>query len=470
MPVITTGINFTDNPATEQSLWPLIKPSLNLDFKSESLGPLNWSKTETNRTSTYLNSSGFVKKAMLGSPRFTHNPTTLRPEGLLLEAQATNTFQYSESTSLYGSDFFITIAADDYQSPDGITKADRWKESDTASRAQHWKEHSISVTTGQIHTISMFVRPDGDRNVFGLHFFPDNSAFGSGICWFDCTGDGSVLYNDLPGFDQCVAGMPTIVKYPRGWYRISASNKATATATGYFSYRYTKQGNINSSNGSIGNYTGDTSRGPWIWGIQNELGSISSYMPTEGGTSTRLSDSGPSNEGLYMSGTAVEDFYSQGKGTWFIVSTGPTNLYTNGTNHHLITLSNAAKDDASAYQVRYNGVARLASWGSFSSIVSEWNFHEPAAFAYVPYRRYVAALALDDVAETTKFWCYDPLDTGVTLRYYEDNDSTKRTDIASLRVGSYTNGSQPYLGTIESIRYYPERLTDAQIEHMIKRI
>ncbi len=77
-----------------KSLYPTIRPSLNLDFaKSKRLDPrITFTRGST---ATYVDSDGLIKTAASNVARFDHNPVTEESLGLLVEESRTNILPYS---------------------------------------------------------------------------------------------------------------------------------------------------------------------------------------------------------------------------------------------------------------------------------------------------------------------------------------------------------------------------------------
>jgi hypothetical protein len=74
--------------------------TLTLDFTTGILDPrLSFTRLST---ATFINSSGIVTSVGNNIPRFDHDPTTLAPRGLLIEGQATNLLNWSESFATTG--------------------------------------------------------------------------------------------------------------------------------------------------------------------------------------------------------------------------------------------------------------------------------------------------------------------------------------------------------------------------------
>jgi len=83
---------------TIKSLYPSIRPTLNLDFaKTKSLDPrITFTRAST---ATYVGSNGLIQIAASGVARFDHNPTTGESLGLLVEPARTNLLLNSATLS-----------------------------------------------------------------------------------------------------------------------------------------------------------------------------------------------------------------------------------------------------------------------------------------------------------------------------------------------------------------------------------
>jgi hypothetical protein len=83
---------------TIKSLYPSIRPTLNLDFaKTKSLDPrITFTRAST---ATYVGSNGLIQTAASGVARFDHNPTTGESLGLLVEPARTNLLLNSATLS-----------------------------------------------------------------------------------------------------------------------------------------------------------------------------------------------------------------------------------------------------------------------------------------------------------------------------------------------------------------------------------
>lgn len=421
-----------------------VKPSLVLDFaNAKSLDP----RIDFNRNSiaTYVGSNGLIKTARIQQPRLDHNPTTLEPKGLLIEDVSTNIRTNSEDTTAWGSNLGMTVTGNTTMAPDGAITADSWIENSSgygSGFSSRWKEWSFSATNGYIYTLSAFVKPNGRRYV-ACYFFGDNNVFGGQEIWFDLQ-TGTVLSDS-----GVTSSRPTIDRYPNGWCRISASRQSGASSTGYFAIRFAPTYPLTS-------YTGDGSSGIYVWGVQVEdSGWMTSYIPTTGSTATRA------KEYATMNGVNVTSWYNQRGGTWIGTSYGPSNDYTNGTNHHIFQMSPSNLNQDQSYQVRFDGLTGLTSWGSFTSVTDQWSFGPTGlsgTHSYTRNTRLTFGLGLE---QNNIVFYRDGLLHG------SDSSANFRTDISHMALGgTVNNGNQLLYSCIKKLVYYPERLSNEQIRVM----
>ena len=89
-----------------------ILPNLDLDFTSGNLDS-RITFTRTGNTATVINSSGVIQLVSADTPRFQHNPTTLKRQGLLIEQTRTNLLLNSliDGTALATQTVSVTAAA-----------------------------------------------------------------------------------------------------------------------------------------------------------------------------------------------------------------------------------------------------------------------------------------------------------------------------------------------------------------------
>jgi hypothetical protein len=191
-------------------------------------------------TGTRINASGFVETMSNNVARFDHDPSTLAPRGLLVEAQVTNLLNWSASFAISGgtnnfwNDSNITRSTLGFD-PTGVTTAITF----SASAGNATIISSAAIGTSAARTFSVWLRR--------------------------ASGTGDIQYTQNNGTN---------------W----TTQAITATWT-----RYTFTHTVDHRVGIRIVTSGDAIE---MWGAQLEAGSgASSYIPTGASTATRVADS-----------------------------------------------------------------------------------------------------------------------------------------------------------------------------------
>ena len=192
----------------------------------------------------------------------------------LLEPQSTNLILNSENLSDSSwQKSNSTIVSNSTISPSGYLNSDLLQEN--SSNSTHYCREILTVTSGVEYTLSFFAKKkDYDyiqysRTVDGSSYANFNIANGT----LGNNSGGDILNHQIED-------------YGNGWYRCIANITTSSTSTGLGITLL--QSDVTSRYES---YLGDGTSGTYIWGIQLEQqSSATSYIPTEGATSTRLQD------------------------------------------------------------------------------------------------------------------------------------------------------------------------------------
>ena len=215
-----------------------------------------------NGKATKVNKDGLVEEVVDDTPRLDYLSGTC--PNLLLESEKTNSFTYSESAtgkSLTG----ITLTDNQSSSPSGSLNAMLFKE-DTGTSKHRFSTNSVVVISASTYTISLFVKKNSDSRFVFINAGALLNASGS----FNL--DTQAVTGNVQVFDN----------YGNGWYRIGI----TAMATGTSSNNIFIQMQLGTTDAS---YTGDESS-MFVWGLQFEAGTLSSYIPTDSATKTRFAE------------------------------------------------------------------------------------------------------------------------------------------------------------------------------------
>jgi hypothetical protein len=407
-----------------QNNFPNLTPTLLLDFANA--GKLDPRVTFSRATTaTYFNSLGVLTTAGNNVARFDYDPYTLAPLGLLIEEQRTNSFlQNFDISNASWIKVRATTPGTTTTSPSGGT-AQKLVE-DTTPAETHFFRQDMSVTSGATYTQSVYAKA-AERTQIQMSFDVDAGAFTDGAVIFTLTGNGSATV---------IAGSPSfsITSVGNGWYRCTISQSAAATATAVFRIRL--------ASGGTSFYNGNGTSGLFFWGAQIEQGAFAtSVIPTTTTALTRNADVAS------MTGTNFSSWYNAAEGTLYYEGMVQVN------NDGIVYTGIGDTFDNTAYFVR---AAPNQAWivRSGASVQAEINVNFTPT-ANVPFKM-VGTLKVNDFA-----FCV--------------NGGTVATDVSgvlpasAVRLGignspwtpSGGNGRQQW---IRSIRYYPVRVTNAQLQ------
>jgi hypothetical protein len=272
--------------------------TLNLDFTKMSALDSRFTFTRST-TATYINSSGYVATmaaAATNDPtkaRFDYNPTTLAPNGLLIEGQTTNLTKRSDNafTNSYWETTSSNVDAADSSvtSPTGVestasTLTERYALGASVSRHVHQLIGEFTPTVSTSYTMSAWVKQPASAAIRYVQLAFWTAGFGATAYMnFD-------IQAGTVGTGGAGITASTITAYPSGWYRITATAPATATGSSGFQLGFsTTSGAARTESYTI---TSGSEKSIYLWGAQVEAGvGASSYYPTTTSQGTRIADS-----------------------------------------------------------------------------------------------------------------------------------------------------------------------------------
>jgi len=351
--------------------------------------------------------------------RFDYDPVTLAPRGLLVEEQRVNLLTYSEQfddAAWTKSD--ATVTANATTSPDGTVDADKLVE--TATTASHHVGQS-ATTTAATHGFSVFLKA-AERS-FAL-LWNQTANFGRVFNLSNGTVSGTVA-----GVTQATA---EITNVGNGWYRCTIYGTCTAAANTFRVYTMT--------DATTFSYTGDGTSGIFLWGAQLEAGAfVTSYIPTVASQVTRAADVAA------ITGPNFTPWYNQSAGTFVVEGDSGVNVSLS------IYVPVSANDGTANNRIQpfiYNG-----KWGGSVRVagVDQADLQQNSSFtANVP-AKIALAYAVNDFAVSVNG------NTALT------DTSGSLPTVNQLAIGQVIN-SNFLNGHIRSIRYYPSRLSNAQLQ------
>jgi hypothetical protein len=368
-------------------------------------------------------------------PRFDYDPVTLAPKGILIEEQRTNLLVYSEQfDNATWVKSTATVTADTTVSPDGTADADTLTSSSTSGVVERF----VGFTGNGDKAVSIFLKA-GTSTLTYLFIRDTTAAVTRGRALITWTGGVPSATADNGGTIQGVDN------FGNGWYRIRLLTPGIVAANGH-SFRIQPDAAVGT--GTI-----------IAWGAQAENGAFAtSYIPTVASTVTRTVD----NTSIVAPNFAP--WYNQSAGTLVVSATGynaptvaqggtsPTaaSLYAAAAGNSFATIAISRRDSVStpvlnsptAYVISDSGVTGIdiqqssVSWaGATVSAAFAWSGSTDAAFT------------ANGAAVVT--------DSSYTL---PTSDSLQIGRWGSENVTGYWSGH------IRSIRYFPVRLSNAQLQ------
>lgn len=373
---------------------------------------------------TYYDSAGVLQAASSGTPRFDHDPVTHAQKGILIEESRANfILRSSEFDDTYWTRHASTLTPNFALGPDNIMSADKFIPNAGGGSAHRIvsSPSAISVTSGTAYTGSVYIKSGGYQYV-DLYLGYTNFPSGNGAT-FDLT-NGTISRT-------FTSTSPKIDNIGNGWYRCSIT--VTASTTGNSNTAFFIVHSVDSGTTNIAT-TADGTSSYLIWGAQYEAGSYpTSYIPTTTTAVTRAADAltVPTGSWYNISGfTATTEFSS------YATSGSPRQMsISDGTLNNYVQL-------LSTVGGLVRGNKTLSGLGSSSSGPS-----------YNPNTYYKTALAVD--AASIPFAANGNL--------YTNTLSRTLPTVATLYVGALNNSAQTN-GWIKSFKYYPYRVTDAQLQ------
>lgn len=416
--------------ATERVL-----PRLALDFTTAVLDPRVTFTRAT--TATFTGSDGLIQTAAIDAPRFDYNPTTLTPLGLLIEEQRTNTTNYSEQfNNAWWSKTRATATADVIVSPDGTVGADKLVEDTTASNTHYITTTQYSTVSGTSYTWSVYLKAAERTKVrVALQMFFSGSAYPTTNPRVDV----DLTTGTLSGANGTIA--TSITNAGNGWYRVTVSATANASASDQRAGFYLLDGAGNQS------YTGNGVSGLYIWGAQLEAGAFpTSYIPTVASQVTRSADV------AVMTGTNFSSWYNASEGA-----------FVAGVNLNVL-VTPAVKPVFAAYDGTFNSnrvYLNVGISGQTNLLVNSGGSSQANILGPI-----LTANNLMKVSSKYKVNDFALTANGIT----PSTDTSGVVPVGSnkLDIGSFQPASAYLNGHVAFLNYYPLALTNNEVQAFSK--
>jgi hypothetical protein len=380
-------------------------PTLNLNFTSGTLDPrVTFTRAST---ATFVGSNGLIQSAAINAPRFTYDPITLQPLGLLIEEQRTNIIKPSTpdqaATDNWANGSAITSVTDNaVVAPDGTTTATAFvglqgNSNASSGSSLRWLN---GITTAGTYTISFYARVLAGSVAVNMRFVDGGAALDSTVAALNSQGNNNVT-----------------TTYQRFTATITLGSGSTGLSF-IFSFA-----------------TNSTTI--YLWGAQLEAGAFAtSFIPTVASQVTRSADL------AVMTGTNFSSWYNPSEGT----------VYAEVIYSNIVDFSNVfAISDGTA-----NNTIRTISWNDGTARplsvtvggVAQVNLSNSSSVGLF---KYAAAIKRNDFAVSTN---------GAAVQ--TDSNGTLPV-VDRLTIGT-NNGTFELNGTIKQISYYPQRLPNSQLQ------
>jgi hypothetical protein len=419
-------------PAYAPTATERVLPRMALDFTTGVLDSRVTVARSLN-TATRVNSSGLIEIVNANLPRFDYDPVTLAAKGLLIEETRTNLLTYSsefDNASWVKSS--TTVTANSINGPDGTLSADTI--ASTASVNNNINK-TVNLSLSTAYTFSLFLKA--------------GTSTRSRVLIFDTVGAvtiADVSINWTSGVPSFTARSPdytqkSLVSFGNGWYRFTGTFTSSATNV---AHRCSLYPDFSSGVNNVNAYGADLEAGAFA----------TSYIPTTTTSLTRNADV------VSMTGTNFSDWYNQTEGSFvfqysryqntdafgIVLETKPSSTST--ANRFGAAATSTADP---RFQLVPNGTSILDTGGTFG--VLPVNTVVKGAFAY----------RSGDSAATRNGASPSNSATAFATPTY-----------TNLQIGGTDNGlygpptTSQLNGHIRSIRYYPQRIINAEVQSFSK--
>jgi hypothetical protein len=409
-----------------------VLPRLALDFTTAVLDP-RVTVTRALNTATRVNSSGYIEGVNADLPRFDYSPASVgTSRGLLIEESRINALPRSqefENNTAWEKSGTAAITADQIAAPDNTQTADLFRCGSTA--ASEVRRVGQTIAAGS-HTLSIFARKEVSSYVVVQVQDITTSSFQR--VWFNIE-LGTVGSSTSAGTNITLLSTK-IDPYANGFYRCSISVSLTAgTTTGRTTF-FLSEGN--------GVFTGTALSGIYIWGAQLEAGAFAtSYIPTTSTSLTRNADV------VSMTGTNFSDWFNASEGTFSI------DCIINTKSSAQIVMEMSDGTTSNRLQFQRDAGSAVLSYVAINSGSITVNLQKASAF-------------VNDVASITAAYKLNNYGVAVNGGATTTDTSSAVPAVDRMRIGATVAGTALSNGWYQKILFYPQRLTDAEIQAFSK--
>lgn len=386
-------------------------------------------------SATRVNRSGKIEVVANDAPRFDYDPVSLQLRGLLIEESRTNLLLYSEDfTNAAWTKSSMAVTADAGSSPDGATGADKLVPANGSSLTACSVRGTVTkAATATSYTYSIFASAAEFNRI--RVFANDGATTANSASATISLADGSIVTAAAASGTFTNASV-AVTPFAGSIYRICLTF-TSSTETTLHCRAYVFDSVATTGNGTSGIY---------VWGADLEEGTYAtSYKPTASASFTRAAETAK------ISANTFSQMYNQAEGTLFAVirpnAVDPARNarfleVSGGSTVNRVTLFASTSNRMTA-QVRTAGVTRstLLVSGKFQALTRV---------------RVAAAFKDNDLALS--------VDGGLVT---DTSTFPVATPVSELDIGyAGTVPGETLNGWIEAVQYFPNRLSNAQLQAM----
>lgn len=378
-----------------------------------------------------FNERGIYEMVPANQPRFNFNPTTLQPLGILTEESRTNQITFSSSMS--GGSWVVSRATRSagVNGPDGLPSVKIVEEKDAALPREMAFTLPITALTPQC--VWVLVKPTGEgskRNI-RMNLTSNGVVDGSTQSTFDLVR--KTITQQQPGVP---AFMEELVN---GWFVVGfVYTPIRAQATGIFFTLAADEGGVQ--------YPSDGISGMNLCWPQLEAGSFrTSYIPTQASQVTRTADTARVN--------TLSPWFNPAAGTLLVDYELTTPSTGNIPRGQLVAITESGNNRLALRARDTAGNSPMMVMGNGASVTTtvskQVNLGKMrAAFSYNTSSSSLSVNGESPV-NSSSGWVYGDL-------------SGKYLGLGNVEGGQFLNGY------IRAVRYYPFKLTDAELQALTK--
>ncbi len=376
----------------------------------------------------YFNSAGVLVQAGANIPRFDHDPVTRQPRGLLIEEGRTNLLLRSqEFDNAVWTRSRIGVSPNTAVAPDGTMTADKLVP--TAENNNHGLGQNVALAGAVQCSWSVYAK--------AAEYFMVRLRLSDSVSFL-----ADVLVNLNTGTIQNPNAASSIQYVGNGWYRICVTwtPAAASTLVGHGVWVYDENGSPT--------FTGDGVKGLYAWGAQLEQGYFpTSYIPTTSAQVARNADFARITDLTKM-------YFAAGKGSMAIDAEvgalGNAAVSSNSFPHIGALTKNNSIGAGDYAALRLSPAVPVGIIGN-AGVYNTRSLGGDAAVGKV----LKLALAGDgnDVVLARDGTLSSPFPGGAWP-----------SDVSELWLGSQGGSSRFWNGWIRGLRYWPYRLSNAQLQ------